>query len=101
MTSLRAPLPESRKWGSYYIINLLLKTHFRLNSVSLSNSILRMLNANKADMPDFSAFPKSQQVTFKYHEGVLAFLEEHYDKAEESLTEAWNLCHKDAMRNKE
>lgn len=52
-------------------------------------------------MPDFSAFPKSQQVTFKYHEGVLAFLEEHYDKAEESLTEAWNLCHKDATRNKE
>jgi hypothetical protein len=29
-------------------------------------------------MPEFSAFPKSQQVTFKYHEGVLAFLEENY-----------------------
>lgn len=29
-------------------------------------------------MPDFSAFPKSQQVTFKYHEGVLSFLEENY-----------------------
>jgi hypothetical protein len=29
-------------------------------------------------MPDFSAFPKSQRVTFKYHEGVLAFLEENY-----------------------
>jgi len=68
-------------------------------------------------MPDFSLFPKSQQVTFKYHEGVLAFLEENYiqvlssppnhemttdkHKAEECLTEAWNLCHKSAMRNKE
>lgn len=29
-------------------------------------------------MPDFKAFPKSQQVTFKYHQGVLAFLEENY-----------------------
>lgn len=29
-------------------------------------------------MPDFSKFPKSHQVTFKYHEGVLDFLEENY-----------------------
>ncbi|KAL2023483.1 hypothetical protein VTK56DRAFT_2479 [Thermocarpiscus australiensis] len=97
----RAPLEESRKWGSYYIINLLLKTYFRLNSPSLSKSVLRALYAARQDMPDFSAFPKSQQVTFKYHEGVLAFLEENYVEAEKHLTEAWNLCHKDAARNKE
>jgi hypothetical protein len=71
-------------------------------------------------MPELATFPKSQQVTFKYYEGVLAFLEENYAevcrrdsplvwdilsltmaKAEKHLTEAWNMCHKDARRNKE
>jgi hypothetical protein len=74
----RAPLEESRKWGSYYIANLLLKTYFKLNSASLSKNILNSLRVGGRDMPDFSVFPKSQQVTFKYHEGVLAFLEENY-----------------------
>ncbi|KAL2270942.1 hypothetical protein VTJ83DRAFT_313 [Remersonia thermophila] len=97
----RAPIEESRKWGSYYIANLLLKTYFKLNSASLSKNILNSLRASGKDMPDFSAFPKSQRVTFKYHEGVLAFLEENYVQAETCLTEAWNLCHKDALRNKE
>lgn len=29
-------------------------------------------------MPMLDKFPKSQQVTFKYYEGVLSFLEEDY-----------------------
>ncbi|KAL2263498.1 hypothetical protein VTK26DRAFT_6493 [Humicola hyalothermophila] len=97
----RAPLQESRKWGVYYIINLLLKTYFKLNSVSLSKHILKSLQAGRQDMPDLSAFPKSQQVTFMYHKGVLCFLEENYAEAEQHLTDAWNLCHRDAHRNKE
>ncbi|KAK4193501.1 putative COP9 signalosome complex subunit 12 [Podospora australis] len=97
----RAPLAESRKWGIYYIINLLFKTYFKLNSTSLSKNVIKVLTAGRGDMPDFYAFPKSQQVTFKYHEGVLAFLEENYVEAEKHLTEAWNTIHKDATRNKE
>jgi hypothetical protein len=58
--------------------NLLLKTYFKLNSASLSKNILNSLRAGGRDMPSFKAFPKSQQVTFKYHQGVLAFLEENY-----------------------
>ncbi|KAK4160984.1 putative COP9 signalosome complex subunit 12 [Cladorrhinum sp. PSN259] len=97
----RAALEESRKWGIYYIINLLFKTYFKLNSPSLSKNVLRVLTAGRGDMPDFYSFPRSQQVTFKYHEGVLNFLEENYTEAEKHLTEAWGLCHKDATRNKE
>lgn len=73
-------------------------------------------------MPELSSFPKSQQVTFKYYEGVLAFLDENYisvrklspkvrelpkltmdhgSQAEKHLTEAWKLCHKDAKKNQE
>ncbi len=59
------------------MINLLFKTYFRLNSASLSRNVLRALNAYKGDMPALSAFPTSQQVTFKYYEGVLDLLEEN------------------------
>lgn len=75
---IRAPLEESRKWGIYYVVNLLFKTYFKLNSASLSKNMLKSLTAGRGDMPDLSAFPKSQQVTFKYYEGVLHFLEENY-----------------------
>ncbi len=114
----RAPLEDSRKWGIYYIINLLFKTYFKLNSVSLSKNIIRALAATRGDMPELSAFPKSHQVTFKYYVGVINFLEENYvqvsvvvsmansmligmTQAEQDLTEAWGLCHKNATRNKE
>ncbi|UKZ75877.1 COP9 signalosome (CSN) subunit [Trichoderma virens FT-333] len=97
----RAPLEESRKWGIYFIINLLFKTYFKLNSASLSRTILKTLSAYRGDMPPLSAFPKSQRVTFKFYEGVLFFLEENYVEAEKHLVEAWELCHKDATQNLE
>ncbi|KAI9785927.1 MAG: COP9 signalosome (CSN) subunit [Geoglossum umbratile] len=97
----RAPLEESRKWGLYYTTNLLFKTYFKLNSIGLSKNILRALEASSSDMPPLEAFPKSHIVTFKYYVGVIWFLEEDYVKAEENLTEAWNMCHKDAQKNRE
>lgn len=73
-------MQESRKWGIYYIINLLFKTYFKLNSASLSRTILKTLAVynQKGDMPPLESFPKSQRVTFKFYEGVLFFLEENY-----------------------
>ncbi|EJT74452.1 CSN12 [Gaeumannomyces tritici R3-111a-1] len=97
----RAPLEDSRKWGIYYIINLLFKTYFKLNSASLSRNILKALNAYKGDMPALVQFPKSQQVTFRYYEGVLSFLDENYVEAETHLEQAYTLCHKDALKNKQ
>ncbi|KAN0094062.1 hypothetical protein V8E51_017246 [Hyaloscypha variabilis] len=97
----RAPLEESRKWGIYNIINLLFKTYFKLNSISLSKNILKAIQAYRGDMPTLDAFPKAHQVTFKYYVGVIYFLEENYEESEKNLTEAWQLCHKDAIRNKE
>ncbi|KAL1617354.1 COP9 signalosome (CSN) subunit [Diplodia seriata] len=97
----REPLEDSRKWALYYIANILFKTYFKLNAVSLSKNILRSLHAARGDMPPFSAFPKSHQVTFKYYSGVLSFLDEDYKQAEEHLTEAWRLCHRDARKNRQ
>lgn len=96
-----APLEESRKWGTYYIVNLLFKTYFKLNAITLSKNILRALHATTGDMPALKDFPKSHIVTFKYYVGVISFLEEDYTKAEENLTAAFYLCHRDAIRNQE
>ncbi len=63
------------------MINLLFKTYFRLNATSLSRNVLKALTVYKGDMPPLDAFPPSQQVTFKYYEGVLSFLEENYVEA--------------------
>lgn len=76
----RAPLEESRKWGIYYVINLLFKTYFKLNQIDLSKNILRAIQATRGDMPELEAFPKSHQVTFKYYVGVIQFLDENYSE---------------------
>ncbi|KAI0188418.1 PCI domain-containing protein [Astrocystis sublimbata] len=97
----RAPLEESRKWGVYYAVNLLFKTYFKLHSEPLSKNILKVISAGRSDIPSIDNFPKSQQVTFKYYEGVLAFLEENYVEAEKHLQMAWLMCHKSSIRNLE
>lgn len=97
----RAPIEDSRKWGLYYTTNLLFKTYFKLNSISLSKNCLRALHSAKSDMPPMEAFPKSHIVTFRYYVGVIQFLDEEYLRAEENLTAAWHMCHKSAHRNKE
>lgn len=43
-------------------------------------------------MPPLTAFPKAHRVTFHYYTGVIHFLEEDYQVAEENLTTAWDLC---------
>ncbi|KAF7589844.1 COP9 signalosome (CSN) subunit [Aspergillus hancockii] len=97
----RAPIEESRKWGIYNTTNLLFKTYFKINSVGLSKNLLRALNASSGDLPDMEVFPKSHIVTFKYYVGVIHFLDENYAEAEEHLAYAWNMCHKDAVKNRE
>lgn len=96
---LSNPIEDSRKWALYYIATLLFKTYFRLNSISLSKNILRSLKAAGKDMPPLSAFPKSHQVTFKYYNGVIAFLDEDYAAAEGFLSEAYAMCDPRAEKN--
>ncbi|KAE9963716.1 hypothetical protein BLS_008984 [Venturia inaequalis] len=97
----RAPLDESRKWGIYYVTNLLFKIYFKLGSLNLAKNPLRSIAASSSDMPPLDAFPKSHQVTFNYYSGVISFLDEDYAKAERQLSEAWNGCHKNATKNLE
>ncbi|KAH0845517.1 Protein CSN12 like protein [Fonsecaea pedrosoi] len=97
----RAEENESRRWGIYSTTNLLFKTYFKLNSVSLTKNVIRALEAAADDIPDLARFPKSHQCTFKYYRGVIEFLQENYIEAEQNLMESFQLCHKDSMKNRE
>ncbi|THW87795.1 COP9 signalosome complex subunit 12 [Aureobasidium pullulans] len=95
----RSPIEESRKWGAYYIANLQFKTYFKLNSIALSQNVIRSLSATNTDLPPLDRFPRSQQVTYNYYLGVLKFLHEDYAKAEEHLTIAYNKALAGSSRN--
>jgi COP9 signalosome complex subunit 12 len=97
----RAELHESRKWGIYSSTNLLFKTYFKLNSISLTKNVIRALEASSDDLPPLELFPKSHRCTFKYYRGVIEFLQENYTEAEQNLTEALELCHKGSAKNRE
>lgn len=95
----RAALDESRKWGVYYIASLLFKTYFKLESISLSKNIVSAIAAAATDMPELLEYPTSHVVPYSFYVGVIHFLEEDYEAAEEHLMQAWRLCWNRARRN--
>ncbi|KAE9387105.1 hypothetical protein BT96DRAFT_867565 [Gymnopus androsaceus JB14] len=100
VTDRTSPPDQSRKWGIYYVVGLILKSYFRIKKISLAKNILKALEANQ-DIPALTHYPRSHQVTFRYYIGMLHFLSEEYAKAEEELTLAFYQCHVDAQANQE
>ncbi|GLB34162.1 putative PCI domain contatining protein [Lyophyllum shimeji] len=100
MTDRTSPPDQSRKWGIYYVVGLVLKCYFRVKRISLSKNVLRALDAN-TDIPPLSAYPRSHQVTYRYYLGMLSFLNEEYAKSEQELTLAFYHCHIEAHSNQE
>ncbi|KAI0353130.1 hypothetical protein OH77DRAFT_1407644 [Trametes cingulata] len=100
VTDRQSPIAESRKWGVYYVVGLILKCYFRVRRISLAKNILRAIDANP-DIPPLSAYPRSHQVTYRYYIGMLGFLNEDFAKAEQELTLAFYNCHTGAHSNQE
>ncbi|KAH9482326.1 Protein CSN12-like protein [Psilocybe cubensis] len=96
----QSPLEQSRKWGVYYLVGLVMKCYFRIKRISLSKNILRALEANN-DIPALSLYPRAHQVTYRYYIGMLSFLNEEFAKSEEQLTLAFYNCHVDSHSNQE
>ncbi|KAK9480281.1 hypothetical protein V1514DRAFT_325972 [Lipomyces japonicus] len=94
-------LVDSRKWAVYFVIGVLFKIYFKLGTISLATSVIRVLSSSTADMPSLEDYPKSHIVTFKYYQGVLAFMDEDFERAESNLQAALDLCHKDSIKNQE
>lgn len=100
MTDRTSPPDQSRKWGVYYVVGLVLKCYFRVKRISLSKNVLRALEANN-DIPPLSSYPRSHQVTYRYYLGMLSFLNEEFAKSEQELTLAFYNCHIQAHTNQE
>ncbi|EJD01368.1 uncharacterized protein FOMMEDRAFT_135593 [Fomitiporia mediterranea MF3/22] len=100
VTDRTSPPAESRKWGIYYVVGLVMKCYFRVKRIALSRNILRALEANR-DIPPLSSYPRAHQVTYRYYIGVIAFLNEDFEKAEQELTWAFYNCHINADANRQ
>lgn len=94
-------LAESRKWGVIGLANLLFKTYFQLGNLSLTKHVIAMLESPGVNLPPIEAFPKATRCTYSYYRGVLEFLKENYPVAENYLSEALSICHKNATKNRE
>ncbi|OLL27119.1 Protein CSN12 [Neolecta irregularis DAH-3] len=95
----RAPMEESRKWGSLCIAGILFKIYFKLNRLPLCKNLQRSMTVS--DIPPLEYFPKAHVVTYRYYTGVLYFLNEEYRKSEEELMAALYQCHPESLRNQE
>ncbi|KAH8096699.1 hypothetical protein BXZ70DRAFT_330493 [Cristinia sonorae] len=100
VTDRMSPKAESRKWGVYYVVGLILKSYFRVKRISLAKNILRAIDANP-DIPPLDQYPRSHQVTYRYYIGMLSFLNEDLAKSEQELTLAFYHCHIGAKTNLE
>ncbi|ELU38161.1 COP9 signalosome complex subunit 12 [Rhizoctonia solani AG-1 IA] len=71
-----------------------------VNRIALSRNIMRAIHAN-ADIPPLEQYPRADQVTYKYYVGLINFLNENHQAAEEDLTYAFYHCHRASDRNQE
>ncbi|OZJ03985.1 hypothetical protein BZG36_04039 [Bifiguratus adelaidae] len=98
MTDRNINMKESRKWGTYFIVNLLFKTYFRLKTQTLCKNVIRALT--NQNLPSLDLYPKSHRVTFRYYMGVLHFLEDRHLQAEPQFLSALRECPKNAQHNR-
>ncbi|KAJ1955435.1 COP9 signalosome (CSN) subunit [Linderina pennispora] len=95
----REPDPsKSRKWGMYRLANLLLASYFHLKAYNMCTSTIKAIQAS--DTPPLENFPMSDQVSFRYYKGVLAFRDERYGPAKDDLMFALQHCFRGSPRNK-
>jgi len=66
--------------------------------MNLAKNLLKAVTTTP-DLPPLSAFPKSDQVTFNYYTGILHFVDEEFDKAEDRFLEAWKMCDKRSVKH--
>ena len=79
----------SRKWGSYWIANLLFKVYFHLRQINLCGNLVRAMEA--AELPERQLFPKSERCTFAYYAGRFHLINNRAEQAETYLADAYAL----------
>jgi hypothetical protein len=93
----RVTAPQiSRKWGVYFMANILFRAYFRLDTTHLCANVIRSIGS--ADCPPFEYYPMPDKVTFMYYNGILSFYNEQFKDAAVNLSFAFNNAQ--GMRNK-
>ncbi|KNZ54514.1 hypothetical protein VP01_292g13 [Puccinia sorghi] len=70
----------------------------QLKSTALCKNVIR--GVENAGFLDGFQVPIAHRVTYRYYMGVLSFLQEEYDKAEDHLYFAFNNCHRNKQQNR-
>jgi hypothetical protein len=96
----KAPPPDSKLMGLFYVVVYLFKVYFRLNNLPQCPQLLKAVTSKQQLLPPLEAFPKSQQVSFKYYEGRYQIYDQQLLKAEECLDYAFAHCDARSLRNK-
>ncbi|KAI9601015.1 hypothetical protein H4Q26_000812 [Puccinia striiformis f. sp. tritici PST-130] len=94
----RSSTGDTKKLGVLYMASLLFKIYFKLNSTALCKNVIR--GVENAGLSDGFQIPIAHRVTYRYYMGVLSFLQEDYEKAEEHLYFAFNNCHRNKHKNR-
>ncbi|KAJ2856635.1 COP9 signalosome (CSN) subunit [Coemansia erecta] len=98
MTDREPSIAVSRKWGTFRMANILFALYLRQRAYNLCTSMVRAIRST--ELPPLDKFPMSDQVTFRFYRGVLAFRSENYAAAKMDLMFALGHCHREAQGNK-
>jgi len=102
----RAPLPQSKKWGSLGVINALFKIYFSINNLRLCQNLIRAVEgpafpkALDGQVVEGKRFPVADLVTYKYFLGRLSLLNSQFSRAERELSFAFEHCPARSFKNK-
>ena len=95
----RTSTGDTKKLGVLYMASLLFKIYFKLKSTALCKNVIR--GVDNAGLLDGFQVPVAHRVTYRYYMGVLSFLQEDYEKAEDHLSFAFNNCNRNKRRNRD
>jgi len=92
----RAAVADSKKWGMLNLVNQLFKIYFKVNKLHLCRPLIRAIDQSNLK----EHFARAQLVTYNFHVGKKHMFDSEYRDAEESLSFAFQRCHKASRRNK-
>ncbi|RSH92177.1 COP9 signalosome (CSN) subunit [Saitozyma podzolica] len=91
---------ESRRVGVYYLACLSMKCYFKVGKPNLCKNIIRAVTSDPKTPPVDEA-PLTDQVSWHFYIGMLAFLAGEDKKADEELSWAFEHCPLESVRNQE
>lgn len=92
----RAAVADSKKWGMLNLVNQLFKIYFKVNKLHLCKPLIRAIDQSNLR----EHFAKAQLVTYNFHVGKKHMFDSEYRLAEESLSFAFQRCHRASKKNK-